>query len=72
MSKLQVHKHGDNYKVELYYSNRERDPIYTNILDRDPIKLASVLMDLYREGFPIEEAVKIFLNKITQRDWMGL
>lgn len=67
--RLEIHQHKNNYRIDLING---RHLSYRNIIDRDPNKIAMILLDLYREGFPIEEAVKRFLNKITQKDWLGL
>lgn len=69
--RLQVKPHRNFYDIDIL-SERNQGSSYHNIIDRDPKKIAIVLMDLYREGFPIEEAVRIFLNKVEQRDWLSL
>jgi len=45
---------------------------YRNIIDKDPKKLAQILIDLFMYGFPIEKAIRIFNERIKKRDWLGL
>lgn len=66
---LEFKKHGENYEVIVKYG-RQKHSAYHNILDRDSNKIAIVLMDLYRQGFPIDEASKKFLQKVEDKDWL--
>lgn len=73
---LELKKEGENYRVSLYYSEKKGKPRgkahYWNIISRDKKRLAQILLDLYLEGFPIDESYRIMQQKIANRDWTGL
>ncbi len=60
-----------NYEVSIYHSKNSK-PHYNNLIDRDPNKLAQILIDLYLEGFPIEKAIIILEERFKKRDWLGI
>lgn len=64
-------KHSGNYEVNLFYSKRSKSQ-YHNIIDKDPNRIAQILIDLMLEGYPIEEAIKRFNRKIEKQDWIGV
>lgn len=75
MTNLEVKQHKSNFEVIASFGkhNRGGDTIYHNIIDRDPNKIAQVLLDLeIVADFPIEEAVQIYLKKHNAKDWLGL
>ena len=74
MRKLRIRWRGDAYEVESFYGTKGRERhVYHNIIDFNHEKLAQVLIDLYLEGYPIEKAIKLFLEKQHKpRDWMGV
>lgn len=68
---LEVKKNKSNYEVNIFHSKTSGSS-YTNIIDKDPNKIAQILIDLYTMDFPIEKAVNIFLRRIKKEDWLGL
>lgn len=75
MSTFKVNWRKKGYEVIAYSGNREtkRDIVYRNLIDKDPNKIAQVLLDLeIVDSFPILKAVKIYLEKRESKDWMGL
>ena len=71
MTRVEFKKHGENFEVNVFEGKNSKSS-YTNIIDKDFNKLAQILVDLYLFGFPVEKALKIFLNKVKTRDWLGL
>jgi|TARA_Y100000034_G_scaffold34720_1_gene42634 type II secretory pathway component PulF len=71
MSNLEFKKHGERYEINLSHSKNTKS-YYRNIVDKDPNKLAQILIDLHLEGYPIEKAVKIMRERMTKKDWLGL
>ncbi len=69
-SRLEIKRHRRDYEVNVYYG-RTGGSGYHNILDRDPRKIAQIFLDLYLEGFPIDEALKLFYKRIAHKDWLG-
>lgn len=69
---LTIKKHRENIDVNVMHGRHRSGSVYHNIMDRDPKKLAQVLMDLYLLGFPFEVACRIFLKRIEEKDWLGL
>ena len=68
---LEIKPHRENIEIIAYYGKKDKkNTFYHNIVGRDPNKIALVLMDLYLNGFPIEDAIVIFLNRISQKDWL--
>lgn len=65
---LDIKKHKQNFEVNL---RDYRKSYYRNIIDRDPNKLAQILIDLFIFGFPIEKAIKLFNERIKKKDWLG-
>ena len=62
------------YEMVVYDNKKERrqDIVYRNILDKDPNKIAQVLLDLEAvSNFPIAQAVKIYLQRRENKDWLG-
>ena len=72
MTRLEFKKHKENFEVNLFEGKKNSSSCYHNIIDRDPNKIAQILIDLYLHGFPIEKAVIIFNRKIKVQDWLGL
>lgn len=71
MVNLELKRHKEDYEVNLFYSKNSKSH-YHNIIDKDYNRLSQILMDLYLEGFPVEEAFKIFFAKVNKKDWLGL
>ena len=75
MSRMEVKKEKGNYRVSLFNSHdkkkREKSH-YWNIIDKDPKKLAQIFIDLWLEGFPIDQAFKIMQERLRRKDWLGL
>jgi hypothetical protein len=70
---LEFKKHRQGYEVNVFESKRKnRESCYRNIIDKDPNKLAQILIDLYMYGFPIEKAIHIYFEKVRKKDWLGL
>lgn len=68
---LEVKNNKGNRDVNIYASKHSKSS-YHNIIDKDPKKIAQVLIDLMFEGFPIDKAVEIFRARVHKRDWLGL
>jgi len=66
--KLDIKKHKENYEVNVSHSGSH---VYSNILTRDPHKLAQILIDLSFQGFPIKEAMRIMNRRLKEKDWLG-
>jgi hypothetical protein len=76
MASGELKKHKDNIEVNVFPSKkrhgRKVKAIYHNILNKDPKRIAQILLDLETLGdFPIEKAVKIFLKIRARKDWLG-
>jgi len=71
MSRLEFKKNKTNFEVNLF-SSKDSKSFYRNIIDKDKNKLAQILIDLHLYGFPVEEAVKMFLKRVRVKDWLGL
>lgn len=70
---LEIKKIGnkDKYELRTYTGNRKGSNSYFNIIDRDPVKLAQILIDIeIMESFPVEKAVKIYLKRKRNGDWL--
>lgn len=75
MSYLGLKKGEDRSDISLYHSiekNRGKGRYYTNIIDKDPRKLAQIFIDLWLEGYPIDRAYKIMQERLRRKDWLGL
>ena len=75
MSRIEIKKEKDRYRLNLFHSNEKRrreKTIYWNVIDRDAKKLSQILIDLYLEGFPIIEAYKLMSERIKTKDWLGI
>jgi len=70
MTRLEFKNHKNNFEVNVFEGKKQSS--YRNIIDRDPNKLAQILIDLYMYGFPIEKAIHIFNEKVRKKDWLGL
>jgi len=68
---LEFKKHRAGYEINVFDSKKSKSS-YRNIIDRDPTKLAQILIDLYMIGFPIDKALKIYNEKMNRKDWLGL
>jgi hypothetical protein len=75
MGRMEVKKEKGNYRVSLFNSkerkSREKSH-YWNIIDNDPKKLAQIFIDLWLEGFPIDQAYKVMQERLRRKDWLGL
>ena len=71
MAYLEFKKNKDGYEINTFEKKGSKS-YYQNIIDRDPKKIAQILLDLYFDGFKIEEAIKIFLRRLRTKDWLGL
>ena len=75
MSRLEIRRNRNNYEVLHYFGNGKKgSPVYCNILDKDPKKIAQVILDLDFEGYPMEQAVTEYLRRKNgpKKDWLGL
>lgn len=75
MPRMEVKKERGNYRVSLFNSNdrkKKEKSYYWNIIDKDPRKLAQIFIDLWLEGFPIDQAHKIMQDRLRRKDWLGL
>jgi len=68
---LEFKNHKDNFEVNVFEGKKDKSS-YRNIIDKDPNKLAQILIDLYMFGFPIGKAIHIFNEKVKKKDWLGL
>jgi len=71
MTVLEVRKNKGKLEANVYYKKGEKS-MYTNIVSKDPKQLAQLLIDLNFLDYPIENAVKIFLERLRKKDWFGL
>ena len=71
MGRLEFKRHNKNFEINVFEGNSKLSS-YTNIIDKDPNKLAQIFIDLYMNGFPIGKAIHIFNNKVKKKDWLGL
>lgn len=74
MARAEFKKEKEGYRVSLFYSNKPKKrekTYYWNVIDKDPNKLAQILLDLYLDSFPIVEAVKIMKQRLDRKDWIG-
>ena len=75
MARMEVKKQRDQYRVSLFNSNsknKKEKSHYWNVIDKDPKKLAQIFIDLWLEGFPIDQAYKIMNDRLKRKDWLGL
>jgi hypothetical protein len=70
MAMLEFKKHKDNYEINLYEGKNSKSH-YTNIINKNPKQLAQILIDLHLDGYKVDEAIKIFLSRIKNKDWLG-
>lgn len=70
MENLRIKKHKENYEVGVFFGKSSKSS-YSNIIDKDPNKIAQILIDLIIQGFPIEKAMDIVRERIGRRDWLG-
>jgi len=66
---MDIKRHRENYELNVF--GNDRKSFYKNIISKDPNRLAQIFLDLYMYGFPIEKAIKIFLRRMKQKDWLG-
>jgi len=72
VKEIELKRSKDNYELNLYSGNgRKKSGYYNNIVTRDKNTLAQILIDLYLEGFPIDQAILIFNRRVKKRDWLG-
>lgn len=71
MERLEVKRHKGNYEISVRYG-RDRGVSYNNVIDKDPNKIAQILIDLNSQGFPIIEAIKIVAKRVENHDWFGI
>ena len=69
---LEFKKHKDKFEVNVFECKKNKGSAYRNIIDKDPQKIAQILIDLFMYGFPIEKAISIFLERTRKKDWLGL
>ena len=71
MTTLEVKKNGEAVEANLYYNKVKRGrSFYRIIVNKDYNTLLLLLFDLRREGFPVDRAVKEFINKGKEEDWL--
>jgi len=71
MGSLEFKKNKDKFEVNLFSSKNSKS-FYRNIIDKDPGKLAQILIDLHLYNYPVDKAIKIFLKRVKTHDWLGL
>lgn len=74
MSHFEIKKHREDYEINVFYSKKHKhNKIYTNIINKDPKKIARVLLDLeIIANYPIEKAIKIYFKLKNKSDWLNL
>jgi len=69
-------RHKENYEVNVFgeeqHSRNKSFSIYNSVITKDPNRIAQILLDLQTMGFPIDKAIRIFLEKMQKHDWFGL
>jgi len=70
MSYLNLKKNKKNMELNVFHSKGSKT-MYSNIIDKDPKKVAQVLLDLHFLGFPIIEALELMRKRMKTKDWFG-
>ena len=65
---MDLKKNKENYEINVFHNKKSRSH-YTNIVTKDPKRLALIFIDLIMMGFPVEKAFKIAKGKIRKKDW---
>jgi len=63
----------DKSHISLYHrieKGKGKGRYYTNVIDKDPKKLAQIFIDLWLEGYPIDQAYKIMQERLRRKDWI--
>lgn len=71
MSSMEIKRNRENYEISIFHGKKKKSQ-YNTILNKDYNQIAQVLIDLYLEGFAIEQAITIFQERIRRRDWLGI
>jgi hypothetical protein len=70
--RLEIKKNRDKYEVRVSVGAGLGSTEYHNVLDNNPNKIATILLDLEAVShLPIEKAVKIYLKRKRTGDWMS-
>ena len=70
MEKLEIKPH-KRTRIELSIRDNKERLSYHTIINKDSNQLAQALIDLHLGGWDVERAVKIFLSRKKDRDWLG-
>jgi hypothetical protein len=75
MARMELKREGEKRRVSLFYNSNKKHrekSYYWNVIDKNPPQLAQILIDLWLDGYPIDQAYKIMQEKIRRKDWLGL
>lgn len=75
MTYLGFKKGKSKSNISLYNSSvkgKGKGRYYTNVIDKDPKKMAQIFIDLWLEGYPVDQAFKIMKERLRRKDWLGL
>lgn len=65
-----IKKHKESLDINVF--EEDHRSIYNNKITKDPNIIAQVLIDMLILGFPIDRAIKKFLERFRKKDWIGL
>lgn len=68
--RLELKKNKENLEVNIFESAGGKS-IYTNLITKDPKRLAQIFLDIYFLGFPIDKAAHIFIKRLREKDWLS-
>ena len=75
MSVLEFKRNKENFEVNIFEKDPRHNKVshsqYTNVINKDAKQLAQILIDLHLNGFKVNEAIKIFMKRVSNRDWLG-
>jgi len=72
---MEVKREKGKYRLSLFNSSnpkKREKSYYWNVIDKDTNKLAQIFIDLWLDGYPIEQAYEIMRAKTRKKDWLGL
>lgn len=70
MGNLELKRNRENFELNLFERKGSKS-YYQNIITPNPKQLAQILTDLRMFGFKVDEAIKIYLSRMKNRDWLG-
>lgn len=68
---LEIKSNRENKSINVYHSKNSKAQ-YSNTMTKDPNRIAQIFIDLKLQGFPIDESIRRYTERINKRDWLGL